>query len=195
MKKIGLFGGTFDPIHNGHLIIAEYLRDELGLEEIWFVPAKIHPLKNNYEITSPEHRLNMLSLAIQDNPRFKVTEVELQREGISYTIDTIDELFRRHDGLDPQFFFFIGMDNVNELYKWKDPRGILRKAQVVAFGRPGFKADEKAKEFIPLIKFVNVPLLEISSTFIRQRIQKNRSVRYLIPAAVEQYIREKNLYG
>ncbi|OPX35508.1 hypothetical protein B1H10_01075 [candidate division KSB1 bacterium 4484_188] len=194
MKKIGLFGGTFDPIHNGHLIIAEYLRDDLGLEEIWFVPAKIHPLKNNFEITSPEHRLKMLLLAIQDNPNFKVTDVELQREGVSFTIDTIDELYRRNAALEPRFFFFIGMDNVNELYKWKDPRQILRKAQVVAFGRPGFKADKKAKEFIPLIKFVHVPLLEISSTYIRQRIQKKRSVRYLIPAAVEQYIREKHLY-
>jgi nicotinate-nucleotide adenylyltransferase len=194
MKKIGLFGGTFDPVHNGHLIIAEYLRDELELEEIWFIPAKIHPLKDNRNITPEEHRVRMLELAVADNPLFRVSRVELERESVSYTIDTIETLLKQYAHLNPRFYFFIGMDNVNELYRWKRPDDILRKCQVVAFGRPGFTPHEEAKKFLPYIKFVHVPLLEISSTFVRQRIREGRSVRYLIPDAVWRYIDEKQLY-
>ncbi len=194
MKKIGLFGGTFDPVHNGHLIIAEYLRDELELEEIWFIPAKIHPLKDNRHITSEEHRVQMLELAVADNPLFRVSRVELERDSVSYTIDTIETLLQQYAHLQPRFYFFIGMDNVNELYRWKRPEDILRKCQVVAFGRPGFTPIEEAKKFLPLIKFVHVPLLEISSTFVRQRIRDGRSVRYLVPEPVLQYISEKQLY-
>ncbi|MEJ2635797.1 MAG: nicotinate-nucleotide adenylyltransferase [Calditrichia bacterium] len=194
MKKIGLFGGTFDPIHNGHLIIAEYLRVELDLEEIWFIPARIHPLKNNTDITSAEDRLNMLKLAIDGDQHFRIDDLELRREGISYTIDTIDALHENYRHLSPEFYFFIGMDNVNELHQWKEPKQILTKSKVVAFGRPGFTPHEKAKEFLPYIRFVHVPLLEISSTFVRKRIREGLSVRYIIADSVFKYIQEKQLY-
>jgi len=194
VKKIGLFGGTFDPVHNGHLIIAEFLRDELGLDEIWFIPAKIHPLKNNQEIIPASHRLKMLELAVAGNHRFRVNDVELKREGVSYTIDTLNELMQRYRDISPRFYLFIGMDNVNDLYRWREPHQVLKKSQVVAFGRPGFKPDVKAKEFLPKIKFIHVPLLEISSTFIRERIRNGRSVRYLIPDEVNEYIVRNNLY-
>lgn len=193
-QKIGLFGGTFDPVHNGHLIIAEYLRDELHLDEIWFIPTGKHPLKDNRQITSVEHRLNMLRLAIADNEKFKISEIEIHRPGISYTIDTLNELTDKYRDSQPRFYYFIGMDNVNELPKWKDPHRILEKCQVVAFGRPGFQPQPEARQFVPRIQFVHVPLLEISSTFVRQRIKEGRSVRYIVPKEVERYIYEKALY-
>ncbi len=193
-RKIGLFGGTFDPVHNGHLIIAEFLRDELGLDEIWFIPAKIHPLKNNQEITPASHRLKMLELAVAGNRRFRVNDVELKREGVSYTIDTLNELREQYRDISPRFYLFIGMDNVNDLYRWREPHQVLEKSQVVAFGRPGFQPDERAKQFLPRIKFIHVPLLEISSTFIRERIRKGRSVRYLIPDEVNDYVVKNKLY-
>ena len=118
----------------------------------------------------------------------------MKREGISYTIDTLNYLINKYRYISPKFYFFIGMDNVNDLYRWKEPIQILQKCQVVAFGRPGFKPNEKTKEFLPLIKFVHTPLLEISSTFIRQRILGGHSIRYLIPEPVGEYIREKSLY-
>ena len=192
--QIGLFGGTFDPVHNGHLIIAEFLRDELNLDEIWFIPAKIHPLKNNKEITPASYRLKMLELAVANNNRFRVNDVELRREGVSYTIDTLNELLQQHRDISPRFYLFIGMDNVNDLYRWKEPHQVLEKSQVVAFGRPGFKPDARAKEYLSKIKFIHVPLLEISSTFVRERIRNGRSVRYLIPDEVNEYIEQKNLY-
>ncbi len=194
MKKIGLLGGTFDPIHNGHLIISEYLRDELSLDEIWFIPAKIHPLKNNLNITPQSDRLKMLTLAIENNSHFSVSDVEIKREGVSYTSDTLDELLEKHRHIKPIFYFMIGMDNVNELKKWKNPHEILKKCKLVAFGRPGFTPDESATEFLPQIQFVHVPLLEISSTFVRDRIQNGHSVRYLIPESVDRYIQKKQLY-
>lgn len=194
MKKIGLFGGTFDPVHNGHLIIAEYLRDELQLDEIWFIPAKIHPLKDNQEITPPHHRLEMLKLAVTDNKFFTVSDMELKREGMSYTVDTIDGVLKSYSKTPPKLYFFIGMDNVNDLHRWKAPEKILKKCQVVAFGRPGFTPDEQAKPFLSSIQFVHVPLLEISSTFVRRRLHHGHTVRYLIPEAVERYIKEKQLY-
>jgi nicotinate-nucleotide adenylyltransferase len=195
MKKIGLLGGTFDPIHNGHLIIAEYLRDALDLHEVWFVPSKIHPLKNNKDITFADLRLRMIELAIQNNEYFKTCDIEIKREGISYTIQTIEDLLTSYHHLHPKFFFLIGMDNVNELHLWKDPLQILKKCQVVAFGRPGFVPDDACKRYLPYIQFVHVPLLEISSTDIRNRLKEGRTVRYLIPDSVWQLIKQEKLYG
>ncbi|GAB4371986.1 MAG: nicotinate-nucleotide adenylyltransferase [Calditrichia bacterium] len=194
MIKIGLLGGTFDPVHNGHLIISEYLRDEFELDEFWFIPAKIHPLKDNKTITPVEQRLKMLELAIADNEHFRICEVELQREGVSYTIDTINQILEENREKSPELYFFIGMDNVNELHRWKSPHEILQKSHVVAFGRPGFTPNQSAEEFLPSIQFIHVPLLEISSTFIRNRIHAGKSVRYLIPSSVEKYIRDNGLY-
>ncbi len=194
MKNIGLLGGTFDPIHNGHLIIAEYLRDELDLDEIWFIPVKVHPLKNNESIASADSRLTMLDLALKDNAYFKSCDIELKKDGISYTIDTINLLLTQYSCISPKFFFFTGMDNVNDLHRWKDPFQLLTRCQIVAFGRPGFKPDEAVKIYLPYIKFVHVPRLEISSTDIRNRIQNKRSVRYLVPDAVLAYIEKEQLY-
>ncbi|UCF63997.1 MAG: nicotinate-nucleotide adenylyltransferase [bacterium] len=194
MRKIGLFGGTFDPIHNGHLIISEYLREELVLDEIWFIPARVHALKNNEMISPPEVRKAMLELAISENRYFKCSDVELVKEGISYTIETLDSLHQMYSSLNPKFYFFIGMDNVDELPLWKKPAEILTKCQVIAFGRPGFKPSEKVKPFLPHLQFLHIPLLEISSTFIRLRVGQGKSIRYLVPDSVMHYIKENQLY-
>ncbi len=194
MKKIGLLGGTFDPVHNGHLIISEYLYEELDLDEIWFIPAHIHPLKDNNGISDAGHRLSMLQLAVADNDHFKISELEISREGVSYTVDTLDQLHKTYRDIDPRFFYFIGMDNVNDLPRWKKPWQILENCQVVAFGRPGFKPDPAVEEYLPHIRFIHVPLLEISSTLIRKRVTEENSVRYLVPEAVRKYISDHGLY-
>ncbi len=194
MKKIGLLGGTFDPIHNGHLIISEFLRDDLKLDEIWFIPVGIHPLKDNVGISKAGERLKMLELAVADNPYFKTCKIELSREGVSYTVDTLHLLEQTYRNISPWFYYFIGMDNVNELPRWKEPLEILKICQLVAFGRPGFKPADSVKEFIPHIRFVNVPLLEISSTIIRRRVREGRSIKYLVPDDVSAYIEEQDLY-
>jgi nicotinate-nucleotide adenylyltransferase len=194
MKKIGLLGGTFDPIHNGHLIIAEYLRVELQLDEIWFIPTQIHALKENEGISSPDIRNEMLKLAISNHENFKCLDIELTRPGVSYTIDTLELLLEKYHALNPQFYFFIGMDNVNDLPRWKNPEQILAKSQVVAFGRPGFKPSNEVKNLLSAIQFIHVPLLEISSTVIRERVSEGKSIRYLVPDSVLHYIKENQLY-
>jgi nicotinate-nucleotide adenylyltransferase len=194
MKKIGLFGGTFDPIHNAHLIIAEYLREELDLDKIWFIPAKIHPLKSNTSVTREKYRLEMLKKAIVDNPYFQIEDLELKQKKTSYTISTIEELLNIYSQDQPKFYFFLGMDNINQLYRWKDPHRLIKICQLIGFGRPGFVPSKTAKQFLTYIKFVHTPLLEISSTMIRQRIGEGLSVRYFIPEAVNDYITTKGLY-
>ena len=194
MKKIGLLGGTFDPIHNGHLIIAEYLRDHLSLDEIWFIPARYHALKPNADITSPEVRYHMVLMAIEDNPFFKGIDIELKREGISYTVDTLTDLIRIYQDLHPEFYLLMGMDNVNELHRWKEPQKIFSFCKVIAFGRPDYQMAEVAKKFLPFIRLVEVPLLDISSTLIRQQCREGRSIRYLVPEKVRQFIVNTGLY-
>ena len=194
MQKIGLLGGTFDPVHNGHLIISEYLRVELDLEQVWFIPTKKHPLKDNKDISSPDVRHQMLNLAISGNPYFKSYDYEIRKEGTSFTIETLRELKKSYQSHQPEFYFFIGMDNVNDLPKWKDPEEILQICQVVAFGRPGFQPSDRVKQYLPKIKFIQVPLLEISSSIIRNRVQFGQSIRYLVPDSVREYIKEKKLY-
>jgi nicotinate-nucleotide adenylyltransferase len=194
MKNIGLFGGTFDPIHIGHLIIAEFLRNELNLQEVWFIPAKIHPLKSNPSITKEKYRLEMLKIALSDNTYFCIEEVELRRKEVSFTTNTLDILLEKYAEIFPKFYFFIGMDNLNQLYRWKEPISILKKCQVVAFARPGFTPSKTTKRYIPYIKFVQMPLFDISSSMIRKRIKQGLSVKYLVPENIIEYIEKKQLY-
>jgi nicotinate-nucleotide adenylyltransferase len=192
-EKVGLFGGTFDPIHVGHLISAEFIRDILDLNEIIFIPAKNHPLKNNDSISLEKDRYQMVQLAIQDNSGFSLSDIELGLNKISYTIDTI-KLFRERMPADSGIYFLMGMDNVNQIHKWKNPKILVKDCQIVAFGRPGFDINKKAKPYAEHIKIIQIPLIEISSSDIRARVRKNQTIRYLVPAKVEEYINENNLY-
>ena len=200
-RKIGVLGGTFDPIHLGHLIVAEDLREKLGLGEVLFIPAG-HPwlkLKEEKPISPAEHRLAMVRLAIASNPCFKVSTMEIDRPGLSYSIDTVLEL-KAKLGAKAGIYFIVGPDALAELPKWKDPGRLLEICQVVGIGRPGHaQADLHTLESsIPgvskRIMLVDVPQIDISSTEIRNRVAQGLSIRYLVPEAVEKYIAEHKLY-
>jgi len=200
-KKIGALGGTFDPIHLGHLIVAEDLRQTLGLREVLFIPAGRPWLKMKEEqpISSAEHRLAMVRLAVASNPYFKVSTVEIDRPGISYTIDTVLEL-KAKLGAQTEIYFIVGPDALAGLPKWKEPARLLELCQVVGIGRPGYaKASlRKLERSIPgasqRIMLVDVPQIDISSTDIRKRVAQGLSIRYLVPQSVEEYIAEHKLY-
>lgn len=184
-------GGTFDPIHCGHLLAAESAREQAGLDEVWFMPARIPPHKERYGITATEHRLRMVELAVADHPLFRVTQVELLREGPSYTYDTMCQLIA--DYPDVQFSFIVGGDMVEMLPKWYRFEDLIKLVRFIGLARPGTKGEQLAAD--SHVTFVEMPAWELSSTLIRQRAAAGRSLRYLVPASVEIYIREQGLYG
>ena len=200
-SKIGVLGGTFDPIHLGHLIVAEDLRQKLGLGEVLFVPAGRPWLKLKEEkpISPAEHRLAMVRLAVASNPYFKVATMEIDRPGLSYSIDTVLEL-KAKLGAKSEIYFIVGPDALAELPKWKDPARLVEICQVVGIGRPGYaKADlRKLERSIPgvsqRIMLMNVPQIDISATEIRRQVARGLSIRYLVPEAVEKYIAKHKLY-
>ena len=198
--KIGLLGGTFDPIHMGHLIIAEEVRLKLDLNEVLFIPAGQPCLKSERSIAPGEHRLEMLKLAMEANPHFKVSASELRRPGPSYSVDTVSAL-RDELGAEVELYFIVGFDALAELPIWKEPSQLLDLCQVVGVRRPGYaELDwQSLEQAIPGISsrviVVDVPQIDISSTQIRQRLAKGLSIRHLVPEAVERYISENRLYA
>ena len=200
-SKIGVLGGTFDPIHLGHLIVAEDIRQKLGLGEVLFVPAGRPWLKLKEEkpISAVEHRLAMVRLAVASNPYFKVSTLEVDRPGLSYSIDTVLEL-KAKLGAKAEIYFIVGPDALAELPRWKDPGRLVEVCQVVGIGRPGHaQADLHTLESsIPgvsqRIMLMDVPQIDISATEIRRRVAQRLSIRYLVPEAVEKYIAEHRLY-
>lgn len=189
-NKIGLFGGTFDPIHIGHTIVAEWIWDALGLERIIFIPNYIHPFHKRQGISDVRYRLRMLQLALADFPQFDISTLEIDREGVSYTIDTIRYFQKKY--ANTQLFLLIGTDNLNDFWKWKEPENILKEAQLVVYNRKGFSVDPKFKK--EKIVFLDTPHIEISSTEIRQRIQNNRACQSLLHPMVYQFIKEHKIY-
>jgi nicotinate-nucleotide adenylyltransferase len=199
--RIGVFGGTFDPVHTGHLILAEQAREQARLDGVWFVPAPRPPHKAGSELTRFEQRVEMLALAVAGNPAFRVDELENERPGPTYTVDTFAELRRRHPGDD--FFLLVGSDALEDLPLWHQPVELLRQAGLVVMARPGH-AVHGAQELrarldlpasVPLrMEVVQAPLIDISSHDLRKRAAAGRSLRYFLPRAVECYILEKQLY-
>jgi len=196
--KTGVFGGTFDPVHIGHLAVAERVYSDLGLDRIVFVPANRSPFKLGKASASGEHRLNMLKLAIQDNSHFAVSDIELQRGGTSYTVDTM-EVFREQYPQD-EFYFIMGMDSFLELSCWKDVERLVELARLVVVTRPGYELPPEQKQSaLPASVwqrtcFLEMPGLDIAATEIRERIKKGRSVRYLLVPEVETYIYANEIY-
>lgn len=189
--KIGMYGGTFDPIHLAHLVIAEYALSELDLDQLVFVPSYTPPHKRSKKISPPEHRLNMLKLAIENHPQFAVCEFELDKGGTSFTIDTIHYLQQHYYLLHDDLFVIIGADNLVDFHRWKDPDLILQNARIAVAGRPSYETTNSVyTDFI----YLDTPLLDISASVIRDRIRQHKSVRYLVPPSVEHYIREHHLY-
>ena len=195
--RIGVLGGTFDPIHLGHLIIAEEARDRLDLEEVCFVPARDPWMKAGQPLTSGHDRLSMARLAMEDNPFFRVSTLELERPGPSYTVDTLRELQEDY-GPESQLFFILGTDAFARFDEWKDTEGILGLATLVVVDRPGATASTEAidqqvgnAESVERVRGVH---LEISAKDIRRRVAAGASIRYLVPEPVERYIYARGLY-
>jgi len=198
-NKIGVLGGTFDPVHNGHLVVAEELGRKLGLEEVLFVPAGQPWMKEGTAISPAEHRLEMLLLATASNPRFNVSTIELERDGPTYSVDTIAEL---KDSLSARtgIYVMVGFDALAELPRWKEPGRLLEMCQVVGFRRPGheeldMRALNAAVPGAPeRIMIVDVPAVDISATEIRRRVSRGLSISNMVPEEVERYIAENGLY-
>jgi nicotinate-nucleotide adenylyltransferase len=200
--RVGIFGGTFDPVHFGHLILAEQAREQGRLDEVWFVPAPCPPQKTNQVITPYDQRVEMLQLAIAGHPAFRIDLIEKDLPSPSYTVNTLDELRRRHP--DAELWLLIGGDSLVDLPEWYQPIRIIRQAGLLVMARPGaalLSADElrtqlSLPEEIPLrLQIIQVTsYIEISSTDLRQRVREGRSIRYFLPRAVEVYIQEKHLY-
>ena len=191
MRRIGVIGGTFDPIHNGHLILARSALEEIPLEEVLFIPAADPPLKPG-TYAPAEDRLAMVEQAVAGCDDFAVSRIELDRPGKSYTVDTLHVLHRTHP--DAEFFFIIGSDNATQIETWHDPEGILAQCTVVAGSRP-IETTGGNPRLIERLHFIDTPLIELSSTQIRKRLAQGRPVRYMVPEAVEVHIREKGLYA
>ncbi len=186
--KIGILGGTFNPIHLGHLILAEEVRQKIGLGKMIFVPANMPPHKDNGDIISAHHRLKMLQLAIRGNPYFAVSDIEIKRGGRSYTIDTIKEfkeIYRGHE-----LYFVIGSDLIRYLDEWKDLRDIISMVKFIVATRPEFPLTDLPD----YITTIDIRAVDISAFEIRQCVRQNCSFRYLVPDAVRDYILKKGLY-
>ena len=201
-RRIGVFGGSFDPVHIGHLILAEQCREAGRLDEVWFVPVGNPPHKQDHHLVRFEQRAEMLELAIAGYPVFRVDSIEHERPGLTFTADTLDALHQRHPG--NELFLLIGSDALNDLPGWRDPQRIVASAGLLVMLRANCPArsPEELRAALKLpadaklhIEYVPMPpLIDISSSDLRRRIAENRSIRYLVPRAVECYIAEKKLY-
>lgn len=188
-NKIGIFGGTFDPIHNGHLITAQYVLEKRNLEKIIFIPCFISPHKTNLVSSEPIHRLEMIKLAINNIPYFDYSDYELKSEGISYTYNTLLYLSEKYSSLE----LIIGYDNLLVFDKWNKPDEILELATLVVMKRKT-DIEEKRNRFFDKAILVDTPTIEISSTDIRERVRNNLPIDFLVPESVKKYIYETNLY-
>jgi nicotinate-nucleotide adenylyltransferase len=198
--RIGLFGGTFDPPHLGHLVLAERCREEAALDQVWFLPSYQPPHKVGQPLTRFEFRCGMATLALTGQPAFRIEAIEKELPPPSYTSETLAELRQRHPGV--AFALIVGADSLVDLPHWHEPKRVLEQAEVVAVPRPGLElwsADRLAaaiglpREAVRL-STVACPLIDIASRELRKRVAEGKSIRFLVPRAVEEYIRERGLY-
>ncbi len=187
----GLFFGSFNPIHTGHLIVAEYMRQQANMEEVWFIVSPHNPLKEKSELAEQQLRLKMVQMAIEDNKNFKASDIEFQLPLPSYTVNTLTELNRRFP--QKQFAVIMGSDNLINIHLWRNYETILNNYQLFIYRRG--ETEETTWKKYTGITFFDAPFIKISSTEIRSLIAKKKSVRYLVPEVVSKYIRENKLYG
>lgn len=198
MNAVGILGGTFDPVHFGHLITAQSLLEIRKLKKIIFIPSYISPHKTDQEITEGNHRLRMLELAVygieslpSGGQAFEVSNIELKKESISYTVDTLEELSKQYENIE----LIIGLDNLLEFHTWKNPDRIIELAKLVVLKRR--IADEKIikNKYYNAADFIDTPLIEISSSEIRERVKNSLPIDFLVPQKVKEYILTNNLYN
>ena len=197
MQRLGIMGGTFDPIHYGHLLMAEEARQAFALDDVVFVPNGRPAHKKAYLVSSPEERYAMTLLATGSNPCFSASRIEIERPGPSYTIDTLREFRRMYPEL-AALYFITGADAVLEILTWHEYDKLVRECQFIAVTRPGFVLERLPEivdaTFLDRVHYLPIPRLEISSTDIRKRVREGRSIKYLTPEPVEAYIRQQGLY-
>jgi nicotinate-nucleotide adenylyltransferase len=192
MERIGIFGGSFNPPHIAHLIGAEIAREALDLDRVILIPAAIPPHKQRMDLPSGEIRLWMLEAAIESNPCFEASDIELTRSGPSYTVDTLRQLKAKN--AEAQLVLLIGMDNLEIFDSWRSSDEILSLAEVAVMVRPGHSTERVKPELLERVKFVEIPLLDISGTAIRERVRSGKSIHYWVPTAVERIIESEGLY-
>ena len=197
--RLGIFGGTFDPVHYGHLLLAETCREQLKLDEVRFVPAATPPHKVHHQITDGSARADMLSLAVSGYPEFVVDRRELKRKGPSFTVDTLAEFAGEFP--EAELYFLVGADSLRDLLTWREPERIARLATLVACNRPGLPELQRAQvvewvgpEIADRILTLQMPGTDISASEMRDRVRDGRSLRFLTPRAVETYVFEHGLY-
>lgn len=197
VRRIAIIGGTFDPVHTGHLFIAEEARCRFNLDEVIFIPAAAPPHKHRPDLSPAEDRYAMVLLATASNPFFSVSRIELERPGPSFTIDTLQAL-RALYGEETALYFISGADTVLEIPTWHRPEAIIRECRLIAATRPGYDLGLLQRHlppaYLPVIDLLPLPGMDISSTDIRRRVHEHRSIAYLTPEAVADYIRKKHLY-
>ena len=192
--KVCLFGGTFDPPHLGHLIIAQTIFEAENFDQIVFVPAYQPPHKNGMKISPVDQRLEMLNIAIKENPNFIMSDLEIERKGLSYSIDTIMD-YKKQNNLNPnELFYLMGSDSLRQFKKWKDPKMIIDESRVIVAIRPGFRPSDIPNWILAKIQFASIPRIEISSTTIRERWISDKTIRYMVTESVWQYINKNTLY-
>ena len=191
--KLCLFGGTFDPPHVGHLIIAETIKESERFDRIVFVPASNPPHKER-GISPIEDRLEMLRLTLVNNDNFDVSDIEIERGGISYTVETVKETKEKFSLTSKDLYFLIGSDSLLDFHSWKEYESILNECRVIIALRPGFRPSRIDPEILSQIRFANIPQIEVSSSQIRRRVKSGLTIRYMVPDPVRDYISEKDLY-
>ncbi len=199
VTSLGIFGGTFDPVHYGHLIAAECARMEFALDRVIFIPTRIPPHKDASGILDEDIRYEMVKMAVRNNPAFEVSDLEIKREGISYTIDTMEYYRSAYPGC--RIFFIMGLDSLFIMDTWKDAGRLAGMCRFIVVTRPGYNIndEEKMRDKLPPVfwehcDFIQIPGLDISSSDIRKRVSVGKPIRYMLPEEVESYIHENNLY-
>ena len=201
MRKIGILGGTFDPIHIGHLLLGQWAKEVFALDELWFLPAGSPYFKEGNGVTTAKERMEMTELAVAAREGMKVCDLEVKREGRTYTYETVEELNRSYP--EDKFYFIFGEDCLDSFGTWREPERILKGCEIIAATRRSVsdlrtlwrKADDLMRCFGGTINILEFPAIEISSTMIRERVKEGKPIRDLVPEAVERYIINGKLYG
>ena len=191
--KVCLFGGTFDPPHIGHLLIAQTVCEAENFDKVLFIPAFSPPHKN--DITSVDHRINMIKIAIEDNPKFEYSDVDIVRKGTSYSIDSIVDIKKKLNLKKQEVYYLIGSDSLIDLKNWKEPKKILDEAKVIVAIRPGFRPSDIPHWILQDVHFANIPRFELSSSKIRSRWVADLTIRYMVTLPIWDYINKNNLYS